>query len=136
MAQVDEIYSLSPVSWFDSLHSSHGTSNQINYYNNQNDRLENAWISSAHLQFIHMSLDHYLSRIACHLILLPSGSETGPLSLIESTGSHIYGKLLYGGVTRYQILKSDGGKKIRRAGERREVMKQVSASATSLVPTQ
>jgi len=130
MAQVDEIYSLSPVSWFDSLHSSHGTSNQINYYNNQNDRLENAWISSAHLQFIHMS------RIACHLILLPSGSETGPLSLIESTGSHIYGKLLYGGVTRYQILKSDGGKKIRRAGERREVMKQVSASATSLVPTQ
>ncbi|KAL9185295.1 hypothetical protein ACHAXT_003072 [Thalassiosira profunda] len=81
---------------------------------------DNAWISEEHLKFVDMSLDEYISRLACHVILLPSGSETAPLSLVESTGSHVYGKLLYGGVTRFRLLKS--GKTVRRAGESREVL--------------
>lgn len=47
-------------------------------------------------------------------------SETGPYSLVESNGAHIYSKLLYGGVNRFRLLKS--GKRLRRTGERREVM--------------
>ena len=78
------------------------------------------WITEEHLKKVHTTLDQYTSRIACHVILLPSGAETSPLSLVESTGSHIYGKLLYGGVTRFRLLKS--GKTVRRAGEKREVM--------------
>ena len=86
----------------------------------QNHETENPWLSDEHLKLVDMSLDQYISRIACHVILLPSGSETGKHSLVESTGAHIYGKLLYGGVTRFRLLKS--GKTVRRAGEKREVM--------------
>jgi hypothetical protein len=81
---------------------------------------DSPWISDEHLQFIDMSLELYISRITCHVILLPSGAETAPLSLVESTGAHVYGKLLYGGVTRYRVLNS--GKTPRRVGEQREVM--------------
>lgn len=86
----------------------------------QNHNTENQWVPDEHLKSVDTSLDQYISRIACHVILLPSGSETAPLSLCESTGSHIYGKLLYGGVNRFRLLKS--GKSVRRVGERREVM--------------
>ncbi|KAL7539402.1 hypothetical protein ACHAXR_011870 [Thalassiosira sp. AJA248-18] len=86
----------------------------------QNHERENPWVSEEHLKFTDSSLEQYISRIACHVILLPSGSETAPLSLVECTGGHIYGKLLYGGVTRFRLLKS--GKTVRRAGENREVM--------------
>jgi vesicle-fusing ATPase len=87
---------------------------------NEAESEEDRWIAQDHLQFVDMTLEEYSSRIACHVILLPSGSETAPLSLVESTGAHVYGKLLYGGVTRFRLLKS--GKTIRRAGENREVM--------------
>jgi len=45
----------------------------------------------------------FLNRLQCRLILLPSGQ---PLQshLLEPTGSLIFGKLLYGGVTRYRLL--------------------------------
>ena len=76
-----------------------------------------------------MTLEEYTSRIACHIILLPSGAETAPLSLVESTGAHVYGKLLYGGVTRFRLLKS--GKTVRRAGENREVMMIPPSSSSS-----
>lgn len=62
------------------------------------------WISEEHLEFVDMSIEQYTSRIGCHIILLPSGFETSPLSLVESTGAHIYGKLLYGGVNRFRLL--------------------------------
>lgn len=84
---------------------------------NQN---ENPWVSDEHLKLVDMTLEQYISRIACHVILLPSGSETAALSLVESTGAHVYGKLFYGGVSRFRLLKS--GKTVRRAGEKREVM--------------
>lgn len=81
---------------------------------------DDPWISKEHLEFVDMPLDRYVSRVACHVILLPSGAETAPLSLVESTGAHVYGKLLYGGVNRFRILNS--GKTVRRVGEKRETM--------------
>lgn len=86
---------------------------------------DNPWISSKHLESVDMTLEKYISRIGCHVILLPSGAETASLSLVESTGAHIYGKLLYGGVNRFRLLTS--GKTVRRVGEKRE-----SASADEL----
>jgi hypothetical protein len=76
------------------------------------------WISAEHLESVDMSLERYISRIGCHIILLPSGSETASLSLVESTGAHVYGKLLYGGVNRFRLLTS--GSTVRRVGEKRE----------------
>ena len=81
---------------------------------------DDPWLSREHLEYVDMSLDRYISRIACHLILLSSGTETAPLSLVESSGAHIYGKLLYGGVNRFRILNS--GSSVRRVGEKRESM--------------
>lgn len=95
-----------------------------NYHDAECD--EERWISQDHLYFVDMSLEEYTSRIACHVILIPSGVETAPFSLVESTGAHVYGKLLYGGVTRFRLLKS--GKTVRRAGESREVMIPSSSS--------
>ena len=86
----------------------------------ENRETKNPWVSDEHLKFIDMSLEQYISRIACRVILLPSGAETSPLSLVESNGAHIYGKLLYGGVSRFRLLKSV--KTVRRVGESREVM--------------
>ncbi len=64
------------------------------------------WVSEEHLSFNNMTLAQYISRIACHIIFLPLGSETSSFALIESSGAHIFGKLLYGGISRYRILKS------------------------------
>jgi vesicle-fusing ATPase len=106
-----------------------------NYYNNEaatgsSDEEEDRWITQEHLQSVDMTLEEYTSRIACHVILIPSGAETAPLSLVESTGAHVYGKLLYGGVTRFRLLKS--GKTVRRAGENREVMMIPPSSSSKL----
>jgi len=86
------------------------------------------WIPSRHLDVIDSSLDQFLSRIACHVLVLPSGSETGPLSLVESNGAHVYGKLLFGGVKRFRLLTSGKGSKVRRVGEQREVLLPSSAN--------
>jgi len=83
------------------------------------------WISEEHLEFVDMSIEQYTSRIGCHIILLPSGFETSPLSLVESTGAHIYGKLLYGGVNRFRLLNS--GSSVRRVGEKREIVSDSDA---------
>ncbi len=69
----------------------------------------------------------FLDRLQCRLILLPSGQSMGG-GLLEPSGSLTFGKLLYGGVTRYRILPSSGGangadaspRPLRRAGERTE----------------
>ena len=99
----------------------------------QNHNTEDQWVPDEHLKSVDTSLEQYISRIACHVILLPSGSETAPLSLCESTGSHIYGKLLYGGVNRFRLLKSGSGQSVRRVGERREVMNSTHISHPSWV---
>ena len=45
----------------------------------------------------------FLSRIGCRLILLPSGQPLKD-TIKSPPGAMAYGKLLYGGVTRYRIL--------------------------------
>jgi vesicle-fusing ATPase len=71
---------------------------------------------------VDQSPDEFLSRIACRIILLPSGG-TLRTPLTAPPGAMVYGKLLYGGVTRYRILGN--AKKInlpkRKVGERTEI---------------
>ena len=63
----------------------------------------------------------FLSRIGCRLVILPSGAPLDS-TLTEAPGSMIYGKLLFGGVSRYRLLTSTGGNRPpRRTGERTEV---------------
>lgn len=78
-------------------------------------------ISDKQLEQIDCSRDEFESRIGCRLILLPSGATmTEPLT--EPPASIVYGKLLYGGVTRYRVLtSSNSNRPPRRAGERTEV---------------
>eukprot|EP00577_Skeletonema_sp_RCC1716_P009275 CAMPEP_0113437716 /NCGR_PEP_ID=MMETSP0013_2-20120614/37574_1 /TAXON_ID=2843 ORGANISM="Skeletonema costatum, Strain 1716" /NCGR_SAMPLE_ID=MMETSP0013_2 /ASSEMBLY_ACC=CAM_ASM_000158 /LENGTH=690 /DNA_ID=CAMNT_0000328409 /DNA_START=247 /DNA_END=2315 /DNA_ORIENTATION=- /assembly_acc=CAM_ASM_000158 len=74
----------------------------------------------------------FLNRLECKIILLPSGQEMNG-GLFEPTGSLIFGRLLYGGATRYRLLPSSTGnsnstsmRPPRRAGERTE--RKTSAS--------
>lgn len=92
---------------------------------------DDPWISTEHLEFIDMSIEQYISRIGCHIILLPSGFTTSPLSLVESTRAHIYGKLLYGGVNRFRLLNS--GSTVRRVGEKREIVSDAERGHSSWV---
>ena len=73
------------------------------------------------LELLDQTRSEFLSRLFCRLLVFPSGA---PLDrpLIEPPASIIYGKLLYGGVTRYRILASSNSNSApRRAGERSEV---------------
>ncbi len=74
----------------------------------------------------------FLNRLECKIILLPSGQGMNG-GLFEPAGSLIFGRLLYGGATRYRILPSSSGnsnstamKPPRKAGERTE--RKTSAS--------
>jgi vesicle-fusing ATPase len=80
----------------------------------------NATLTDRALGLIDQKRSSFLNRIGCRLILLPSGAQL-PSPLIEPTASIIYGKLLYGGVTRYRLLGSHNANNRappRRAGER------------------
>ena len=71
--------------------------------------------------------EEFLDRLECRLVLLPSGQGLVG-GLHEPSGSLVFGKLLYGGVTRYRILPSSSGsggadqqrRPPTRAGERTE----------------
>jgi hypothetical protein len=83
----------------------------------------NATLTDRALDLIDQKRSGFLQRVGCRLILLPSGAQL-PSPLIEPTASIIYGKLLYGGVTRYRLLGSHNAnnqKPPRRAGLRTEV---------------
>ncbi|KAL7434255.1 hypothetical protein ACHAXM_003966 [Skeletonema potamos] len=74
----------------------------------------------------------FLNRLECKIILLPSGQGMNG-GLFEPPGSLIFGRLLYGGATRYRLLPSSTGntnstfaKAPRKAGERTE--RKTSAS--------
>ena len=75
--------------------------------------------------------NEFLNRLGCRLILLPSGQSMQG-SLCEPNGSLIFGKLLYGGVTRYRLLPFSSRDPTapprlpRRAGEKTE--RKTSAS--------
>lgn len=73
----------------------------------------------------------FFSRIGCRLILLPSGTSLRD-NIQTPPGAIVYGKLLYGGVTRYRILGTAGNngsrRPPRRAGERTTIMPPMETS--------
>lgn len=88
----------------------------------------NETIHDKTLELIGITRNEFLSRMACRLVLLPSGA-TLQQPFTEPPASIIYGKLLYGGVTRYRLLP--GGSSTsnrRRAGERTQVKSSIRDS--------
>jgi vesicle-fusing ATPase len=87
----------------------------------------NSTITDGQLELIGIRRADFLKRLGCRMILLPSG-ESLQIPLTEPVSSIIYGKLLYGGVTRYRLLPqntrvgSTTRSPRRRAGERTEYM--------------
>lgn len=74
-------------------------------------------ISAEALSIIGTTEEEFYSRIGCKLYLYPSGSELKS-PLVEPTGAIVFGKLLYGGVTRYRLLGSSTSKRApRKVGE-------------------
>lgn len=77
----------------------------------------NVSISDANLDLIEQSRAQFSSRMSARLILLPSGSSLSR-SLREPPDSLLYGKILYGGVTRYcRSYSSNSRRPTRRIGE-------------------
>ena len=89
------------------------------------------YITEDMLSTIRTNQKDFLSRIECKLILLPSGAEL-QFPLMEKTGSILFGKLLYGGVSRYRLLgSSTSNRPARRVGEQTAI----KSSADDLIPT-
>ncbi|KAL3911223.1 MAG: hypothetical protein SGILL_007366 [Bacillariaceae sp.] len=74
---------------------------------------------ASRLDLIETGRGQFLSRLGARLILLPSGMSLSK-PLLEPPASLIYGKLIYGGVTRYRRLVSSNSnrKPPRKAGEK------------------
>ena len=73
------------------------------------------------LQHTKTTKEELLQRIGCRLILLPSGADLDH-PLVTPAGGLVYGKLLYGGVTRFRLLRSARANvATRRTGERTAV---------------
>lgn len=83
--------------------------------------IANKTISHAAMDLIDLERDDFLSRLGCRLLLFPSGSSLSA-PLLEPPASMIYGKLLYGGITRYRRLVSSNSRSPpRKAGERTDI---------------
>ena len=79
--------------------------------------IANTTISDKNLELLDTTREEWLSRLGCKLLLFPSGAEL-KAPLVEPTGALNFGKLLYGGVTRYRLLSSsNSARPPRRAGE-------------------
>jgi len=79
--------------------------------------IANTTISDKNLDLLDTSREEFLQRLGCKLLLFPSGAEL-KAPLVEPTGALNFGKLLYGGVTRYRLLSSsNSARPPRRAGE-------------------
>ena len=77
----------------------------------------NETITAKDLKHLNIHRDDFFGRISCKLILLPSGAEL-KYPMVETTGAISFGKLLYGGVTRYRLLgSSTSTRPPRRVGE-------------------
>jgi hypothetical protein len=63
----------------------------------------NSTLTDKSLEQIDQTRNKFLSRIHCRIVVLPSGT-TLPDPLIEPPATIVYGKLLYGGVTRYRLI--------------------------------
>ena len=91
------------------------------------DSSETSSTSSISVSKMQQLRQDFLNRLQCKVILLPSGQGLRG-GLVEPAGSLIFGRLLYGGVTRYRLLPSSTSgnsnttsmKAPRRAGERTE----------------
>lgn len=70
------------------------------------------YVTDKDLERVGQTKEEFRSRIACRVIVLPSGTSLVH-NLRTAPGGMIYGKLLYGGVTRYRIIAKN-----RKAGER------------------
>jgi vesicle-fusing ATPase len=74
-------------------------------------------ITNEDLADLNTNRENFYSRISCKLITLPSGAELIHPQL-ERTGTIVFGKLLYGGVSRYRLLgSSTSNRPPRRVGE-------------------
>lgn len=76
-------------------------------------QVANTMIYDHDLELIECTRNEFLQRIDVNLILLPSGKSLEN-NIRTPAGAMAYGKLLYGGVTRYRLLP---GKLQRRTGE-------------------
>jgi hypothetical protein len=85
--------------------------------------LLNATMAEELLERIGTNSNEFLGRISLRLIVLPSGSLLDT-PLRAPTGAMVYGKLLYGGATRYRLV----GSAKRRAGERLQICSPGEAS--------
>jgi hypothetical protein len=102
------------------------------------DSSETSTTSSISVSKMQQLRQDFLNRLQCKVILLPSGQGLRG-GLVEPAGSLIFGRLLYGGVTRYRLLPSSTSgnsnttsmKAPRRAGERTER----KTSASEKIPT-
>jgi len=81
----------------------------------------NETVTERELAQLEQSPEEFLSRIACRLILLPSGKSL-QTNIRTAPGAMVYGKQLYGGSTRYRVIGSNQRK--RKAGERTVIASQ------------
>jgi vesicle-fusing ATPase len=91
----------------------------------------NATVGPDELDSVGQSWEEFTSRIALRLFLLPSGASLAN-TLRTEPGAMVYGKLLYGGVTRYRVIgnTNNNGRK-RRAGERTVIAGGSSSASES-----
>lgn len=75
-------------------------------------------VNDYYLDMVESTREEFLERIVVNLILLPSGKSL-ECNIRTPPGAMAYGKLLYGGATRYRLLP---GKMKRRTGERTAIM--------------
>ena len=76
------------------------------------------------LEQVEQSSEEFLARIACRLILLPSGC-TLQSNIRTAPGAMVYGKQLYGGSTRFRVIGNH--RQTRKAGERTVIAAQGEA---------
>lgn len=75
----------------------------------------NASITNETLAQVDQTEEAFLSRIACRIVVLPSGGSLLN-NLRTAPGAMVYGKQLFGGATRYRMIGSSTRQ--RKAGER------------------
>jgi len=81
----------------------------------------NETITVQALQHLGINREEFFGRISCKLILLPSGADL-KYPMVETTGAILFGKLLYGGVTRFRLLGSSTSTRApRRVGEQTSI---------------
>lgn len=97
-------------------------------------QVANNSISDENLNLLDTTRQDFLGRLGAKLLLFPSGGEL-KAGLVEPTGAFVYGKLLYGGVTRYRLFPSSNsvGRPPRRAGENTATMSSVSDNVPSWI---